>query len=109
MNNIHGLRLKSVLTLAIVTVLGIGAVSGTEHPTDVATVGTLSVAALPAPWVSVPDGGNAHPQVHAAGGRTVVPEGFPKDFHREERLLDDEYEHNEAAPHTLGRFGSGSA
>lgn len=100
--------LTAALTLAIVTVLGIGPAIGAEHhqhtPPPTAPVSVSAPAALPTSPGDVP--GDGHRVPGPAG--PVVPEGFPQELHREERLIEDEREHTEAAPHTLARFGSGS-
>lgn len=107
MNSI-GKSLTAALTLAIVSVLGIGPAIGAEHhqhtPPLTAPVSVSAPGALPAPPGPAPGDGQRIP----APTGPVVPEGFPHELHREERLLDDEREHTEAAPHTLARFDSGS-
>jgi hypothetical protein len=96
--------LTAALTLAIVSVLGIGTAAGADHlctaappaaSVNAAAQAGLPVQAGPGSLVTRPDG-------------PVVPEGFPHEVHREERLLEDEREHTEAAPHTLARFAAGS-
>ena len=99
--------LTAAVIMALVSVLGIGAASGAERRSPAVQTGLLVTAA--APSATLPASGAAPgPRFHALPGGPVVPEGFPQEFHREERLLEDEHEHNQAAPHTLGRFGSGS-
>lgn len=100
--------LTAALTLAIVSVLGIGPAIGSEHhqhtPPLTAQMSVSAPAALPAPPWPAPGDGQRVPAPTGA----VVPEGFPQELHREERLIDDEREHTEAAPHTLARFDSGN-
>jgi hypothetical protein len=96
--------LMAALTLAIVSVLGIGPAAGAEHlhpaASPAASVNAAAQAGLPVR--AGPESLTTHPD------GPVVPEGFPHEVHREERLLEDEREHTEAAPHTLGRFPAGS-
>ncbi|MEE2523910.1 hypothetical protein QMY03_09430 [Arthrobacter sp. KFRI-F3372] len=106
MNSI-GKSLTAALTLTIVSVLGAGAAAGAEHPQHPASHAPVSVTA-PAGLLS-PPGTPVYgpPPGHHAG--PAGPQAAGQDLHREERLVEDEREHAEAAPHTLGRFDSGSA
>lgn len=103
MNNTRK-TLTAALVLTFISVFGIGPALGADHlqhaPSPAVSVSATTQAGLPdrptpAPLCTHTDG-------------PVIPEGFPQELHREERLLEDEREHTEAAPHTLGRFTAGS-
>lgn len=107
MNSIRH-SLTAALIVGLVSVLGIGAASGAEHPSHAVAAGALQTTMAPAA-LEVPAGARPGPRVHASPSGPAVPEGFPQELHREERLVEDEHDHTQAAPHTLARFGSGSA
>lgn len=97
--------LTAALTLAIISALGIGAAAGAEHPHHRAPYAAPVSAPGPVPARQ----GVPGPASIAPGpADPVIPQGFPQELHREERLIDDEREHLAAAPHTLGRFDSGA-
>ncbi|QSZ51399.1 hypothetical protein EU811_22005 [Arthrobacter sp. TS-15] len=97
--------LTAALTLAVVSALGIGAAAGAEHSHHRASSAAPVSATAP---VRAPNGGRGPASLAHGPADPVIPQGFPQELHREERLVDDEREHLEAAPHTLGRFDSGS-
>lgn len=106
MNSIRH-SLTAAVIMVLVSVQGVGAASGAEHPSHAVPAGPLKAIAAPSA-TSPPSGAALRLRFHARPPGPATPEGFPQEFHREERLLEDEHEHQQAAPHTLARFGSGS-
>lgn len=97
--------LTAALTLTVVSALGIGTAAGAEHSHHPASSAALVSTAAP---VRAATGSSGPASLTSGPAVPIIPQGFPQELHREERLVDDEREHLEAAPHTLGRFDSGT-
>ncbi|MDP9988799.1 hypothetical protein J2S98_003988 [Arthrobacter oryzae] len=85
----------TALAVVVVLSLGMGSASAAEH-------GKILPPATPAH--------TAAPAVHRPGGSDLdVLTGYPKEVHTDERLIEEELEFGEAAPHTHRRFHAGTA
>lgn len=88
------LRTAATTTLAIVlaVTLGMGSASASTADSSPGPRHQNSQPAVPVPAAVVP------------AGDVDLLTGYPHEVHTDERMIDEELELTEAAPHTLGRF-----
>ncbi len=75
------------------------------------TLGMGSASATTADPSPGPGHHSSQPALPAAvlpAGDVDLLTGYPHEVHTDERMIEEELEHAEAAPHTLGRFHAGS-
>lgn len=88
---------STALAIIVALTLGMGSASAAEHR----RTGTAASAARAA-GPDAADRGQGGPDM-------VILTGYPQEVHTDERMIEEELEFGEAAPHTLWRFHTGSA
>ncbi|MET3164862.1 UNVERIFIED_ORG: hypothetical protein ABIB19_003293 [Arthrobacter sp. UYEF10] len=89
---------STALAIIVALTLGMGSASAAEHGKTTETAASAARAAGP----DAADRGQCGPDMD-------ILTGYPQEVHTDERMIEEELEFGEAAPHTLWRFHTGSA